>query len=50
MGEATVVAGSLVAIAALIAVVVLAVRRRDERLGVAAAVLAVLILGSPFFF
>lgn len=48
MGEVTVVAGSLVAIAAVIAVAVLAVRRRDKRLGLAAAVLAVLVIGSPF--
>lgn len=49
MSETASVLGVLVAIAALIALVALAVRRRDERLGLAAAVLAVLIFASPFF-
>lgn len=50
MSEAAIIVGSLIAIAALIAIVVLAVQRRDKRLGMAAAVLAVLIFASPFFF
>lgn len=48
MNETAVIVAVLVGIALLVALIILAVRRRDTKLAVAAAVLGILILAAPF--